>query len=171
MAYELYNVDTDPVLTYYNYATNLAQPTFTTNISGDTTIVTTINGGGGGQATGPTVTFTGGTTGMNFVASGNTISLEGTLVVANGGTGAITPAGARTNLEAAKSGVNTDITELNGASQVDVSSHYEVGGVQVVESQQPAIPDAAGGATVDAEARAAINALLAALRIHGLIDT
>ena len=34
-----------------------------------------------------------------------------------------------------------------------------------------AIPNASGGATVDSEARAAINALLAAVRAHGLIAT
>lgn len=34
-----------------------------------------------------------------------------------------------------------------------------------------AIPNASGGATVDGEARAAINALLAAVRLHGVIAT
>lgn len=34
-----------------------------------------------------------------------------------------------------------------------------------------AIPNASGGAIVDSEARAAINALLAAVRAHGLIAT
>ena len=34
-----------------------------------------------------------------------------------------------------------------------------------------AIPNASGGATVDSEARAAINALLAAVRLHGVIAT
>ena len=43
--------------------------------------------------------------------------------------------------------------------------------VQIIGAQQPAISDASGGGTTDAEARAAINALLAALRVHGLIDT
>jgi hypothetical protein len=110
MAYDLYNADTDPNLIYYNYATTLVQPAITTNITGATTIITTINGGGGGQASGPNVTFGGGTTGLNFIASGSTISLEGTLVVANGGTGAVTAAGARANLSAAASGANSDIT-------------------------------------------------------------
>lgn len=87
MAYDFYNPDVDPNLTYYNYATNLVQPTITQNITGDTTIITTINGGGGGQATGPSITFSGGTTGMNFVASGNQISLTGVLEEGHGGTG------------------------------------------------------------------------------------
>jgi hypothetical protein len=60
---------------------------------------------------------------------------------------------------------------ITGLPNLDVSSYYAVAGVQVVEAQQPAVPDATGGATIDTEARAAINALLAALRIHGLIDT
>ncbi len=47
----------------------------------------------------------------------------------------------------------------------------EIGGDQVVGARQAAIADAAGGATVDAEARAALNALLAACRAHGLIET
>lgn len=46
-----------------------------------------------------------------------------------------------------------------------------VGGVQVVGSQQAAIANASGGTTVDTEARTALNALLAACRSHGLINT
>jgi hypothetical protein len=44
-----------------------------------------------------------------------------------------------------------------------------VGGVRVIGGQQPAIADPAGGTTIDDEARAAISALFAALRSHGLI--
>lgn len=44
-------------------------------------------------------------------------------------------------------------------------------GAQATITQQTAIPDATGGATVDAEARTAINAILAALRTQGLIAT
>lgn len=46
-----------------------------------------------------------------------------------------------------------------------------VDGVQVVGARQAAIANASGGSTVDAEARTAINALLAACRSHGLIAT
>lgn len=42
---------------------------------------------------------------------------------------------------------------------------------QVVGSRQPAIADPDGGAVIDIEARAAIDALLDALRSHGLIAT
>lgn len=44
-----------------------------------------------------------------------------------------------------------------------------VAGNKVVGGRQPAIAAPNGGATVDAEARAAISAVLAALRTHGLI--
>lgn len=44
-----------------------------------------------------------------------------------------------------------------------------VGGNQVVGPQLPAIADPTGGANVDAEARAALAAILARLRAHGLI--
>jgi hypothetical protein len=41
--------------------------------------------------------------------------------------------------------------------------------MKVVGAQGAAVPDASGGTTVDAEARAAINSLLAKCRAHGLI--
>ena len=46
-----------------------------------------------------------------------------------------------------------------------------IGGQPVLGSRQPAIAAPAGGVTVDAEARAAISAILAAMRSHGLIST
>jgi hypothetical protein len=46
-----------------------------------------------------------------------------------------------------------------------------IGGNQVVGAQGAVVADAAGGAVIDAEARTAINTLLARLRVHGLIDT
>ncbi len=50
-------------------------------------------------------------------------------------------------------------------------SQLSVEGVKVIGARAAAIPDPAGGATVDAEGRAAINLILAALRGHGLIAT
>ena len=47
----------------------------------------TITGDSGGPLTSNTFTFTGGTTGLTFAGSGTTEELEGTLDVANGGTG------------------------------------------------------------------------------------
>jgi hypothetical protein len=57
-----------------------------------------------------------------------------------------------------------DIGEVRAAS-------IKVGGTQVVGAQTAAIAAPAGGATVDAEARTALTAVLAALRSHGLIAT
>ena len=44
-----------------------------------------------------------------------------------------------------------------------------VGGNQVVGGRGAAIPDPAGGTTVDSQARATLASLLATLRAHGLI--
>ncbi len=44
-----------------------------------------------------------------------------------------------------------------------------IGGLQVVGARSGAVANVAGGTTVDAEARAAIAALLSAMRGHGLI--
>lgn len=115
-------------------------------VEGGNTIVTNING-----ASGPNITLGSGI-GFGFSGgAGGTINM----VVTNA-------ALVRSSIGAAASGVNTDITQLNGASQVDVSGQYEVAGTQVVGAQQPAIPDSVDPTT---------NLILAALRAHGLIDT
>jgi hypothetical protein len=44
-----------------------------------------------------------------------------------------------------------------------------VEGVRVVTNQQPAVPAATGGATIDTQARDAVNAINNALKIHGLL--
>lgn len=49
-------------------------------------------------------------------------------------------------------------------------SRLVVGGEQVVGDRQPAVPSPSGGTIIDAEARAAIAALIVALKSHGLID-
>lgn len=48
---------------------------------------------------------------------------------------------------------------------------YYVEGDRVVSFRQPAISGPSGGAVQDVEARTILNAMLAALRAHGLIDT
>lgn len=45
-----------------------------------------------------------------------------------------------------------------------------VGGDRIVGTRAAAIPAPSGGATVDAEARSAVSAILNAMRAHGLID-
>jgi Protein of unknown function (DUF2793) len=49
-------------------------------------------------------------------------------------------------------------------------SQFRVGDVQVLTARQSAIASPAGGATIDAESRIAVTAILTALRTHGLID-
>ncbi len=46
-----------------------------------------------------------------------------------------------------------------------------IGGVQVVGSRQTAILGPSGGTNIDAESRAAVDQILAALRQHGLIES
>lgn len=85
-----------------------------TNAAGAITI--SANGVGAGTVT--SVDVDGGTTGMTFsggpITTSGTISMSGTLSIANGGTNANTAAGARANLQAAKSGANSDITSITG---------------------------------------------------------
>lgn len=51
------------------------------------------------------------------------------------------------------------------------AAEVRVAGDRVVGARQPAIASPGGGAVADAEARAAIGAILDALRTHGLIAT
>ena len=46
-----------------------------------------------------------------------------------------------------------------------------IGGEQVVGPRLPDVPSPSGGTTIDAEARAALDAVIATLRSHGLIDS
>lgn len=66
------------------------------------------------------VNASGGSTGLNFsggpITTSGTLTLSGTLGIANGGTGAVNAPGARSNLSAAASGANSDITSLTGLS-------------------------------------------------------
>lgn len=50
------------------------------------------------------------------------------------------------------------------------ASALVIGGKQVVGERRPAVPSPSGGTIIDAEARAAINALIATLMSHGMID-
>lgn len=82
----------DPNILYGSYQGQQQEAFPPTAVPGSVTI-STING-----ISGPTIDFTGGTTGMTFTGVGTDVNLGGTLVIANGGTGAATAAGARTNL-------------------------------------------------------------------------
>ena len=46
-----------------------------------------------------------------------------------------------------------------------------IGGDQVVGPRLAGVPNPSGGTTIDAEARTAVDALIATLRSHGLIDS
>lgn len=85
----------------------------------------TAIGAGTGSGTVTSVALSGGTTGLTVsgspITTSGTITLAGTLAVANGGTGSTTAAGARTNLGAAASGANTDITSLAQSTSVAAS--------------------------------------------------
>ena len=75
---------------------------------------------------------------------------------------------------AVKPTVSTDAAvrmTLSSDGELTVDTQYEVAGTKVVGARGAAVADASGGATVDAEARTAINTLLARLRAHGLIAT
>ncbi|QDZ08671.1 DUF2793 domain-containing protein [Sphingomonas panacisoli] len=72
--------------------------------------------------------------------------------------------------------VTTDglTARFSGGSWVlgeDPCAHLVVGGNRVVGPRQSAIAAPSGGAVIDAESRAALTAILAALRAHGLIAT
>lgn len=73
-----------------------------------------------GLGTVTSVNASGGTTGLTFtggpITEAGVLTLGGTLAVASGGTGATTAANARTNLGAAASGANADITSMTGVT-------------------------------------------------------
>jgi len=78
-------------------------------------------------------TFSAGTTGLTpSGATGGAITLAGTLAVANGGTGATNATDARTNLVAAKSGTNSDITELYALNGTAGGVAYQNAGNQLI---------------------------------------
>lgn len=84
------------------------------------------------------------------------------------------PQGSDTNTGLALSGKGTGSLSLRsggGATRIEVNN-TGVGFFGASPAAQPtAVSDASGGATVDTEARAALNALLARLRTLGLIAT
>jgi hypothetical protein len=53
---------------------------------------------------------------------------------------------------------------------VEQATALKIGGIQVVGPRNAAIASVTGGTTTDTEARIAVNAILSALRTHGLIS-
>jgi len=81
---------------------------------------------------GGVTTFSAGTTGLTpATATGGAVTLAGTLAVTNGGTGATNATDARTNLVAAKSGTNSDITELYALNGTSYGVAYQNAGNQL----------------------------------------
>tara|TARA_R110000765_G_scaffold103556_2_gene193033 strand:+ start:4070 stop:4801 length:732 start_codon:yes stop_codon:yes gene_type:complete len=96
---EITEVDGVPDIFGVNKIT-VSNTTLTDDGNGAVTITT--GGGGGGSGTVTSVGLSGGTTGLTVTGSpittSGTITLGGTLALGNGGTGATTASGARTNL-------------------------------------------------------------------------
>lgn len=67
---------------------------------------------------------------------------------------------------------NSTATKIYFKNQVQFDSQSQVGffGKDAVK-QASAIADASGGATIDSQARTALNSLLATLRTYGIIKT
>jgi hypothetical protein len=81
---------------------------------------------------GGVTTFSAGTTGLTpSGATSGAVTLAGTLAVTNGGTGATNATDARTNLVAAKSGTNSDITELYALNGTSYGVAYQNAGNQL----------------------------------------
>ena len=51
------------------------------------------------------------------------------------------------------------------------AGQVEIAGSRVLSQRQPAIGDPVGGSMIDVEARGAVEAILSAMRAHGLIAT
>lgn len=78
---------------------------------------------------------------------------------------------ASTVIEIDDNKLQTDYGLLNnlGLDLTSETAVLKIDGTQVITSRQSDVPDATGGTTIDTEARASINDLLAKLRTHGLI--
>jgi len=110
----------------------------------DTGWVCTSNAGGTINVTAMTwAQFSGAGSGVSSITFGTTgltpattttgaVTVAGTLAVANGGTGATNATDARTNLVAAKSGTNSDITELYALNGTSYGVAYQNAGNQLI---------------------------------------
>ena len=160
------NVEIQPQQIYYNYVIQIPPASIApTTITGDAAVITTINGNSG-QATGPVITLSGGSTGYEFVASAGTVALA----VSDAAT-------IRSSISAAKSGVNGDITQFTGLTgntgfnawtgTPDQASHATFSGtasVTYVQAELQAVMDSLQQTT------GLIMALLTALLANGVIE-
>lgn len=146
-------------------AGNIAGAVFSGGITASRTVATDLTGTRSGGVWGPMFAFSSlnGGQGINLRAADeilwadSTDSLSGTVDVA---------------ISRVSAGV-LEVTNGTTGTERDLRLRnlLDQNGVQVVTTQGAAVADASGGATIDAEARTAINTLLARLRTHGLIAT
>jgi len=132
----------------------------------DTGWVCTSNAGGTINVTAITwAQFSGAGSGVSAISFGTTgltpsttttgsVTVAGTLAVANGGTGAVNANDARTNLVAAKSGTNSDITELyalngtsGGVAYQNVSNQLIMGSALTFDGTMLYVPGGISGGT------------------------
>lgn len=101
-----------------------------------------------------------------FVSTTNTNSGFNLSVVKNG-------TGSGTLVGLVNSGFGDFLIGYNGSFgervKIDINGQYYVQGTRVLTVQQPFIADPVGGATVDTQARTAINSILDLLAAHGLM--
>lgn len=105
-------------------------------VGGLTAKVNSVTSGGGTSSSGGTtsslLTSVFGRTGAVTAQNGDyTFSqISGTVLTSQGGTGASTPSGARSNLGAAAAGTNSDILALNGLNSLKLTGSQAITGVQ-----------------------------------------
>jgi len=163
-----------PVNTFSTTSTPLANTsnTFTYTWNG-TAWTSAPAGGGGGSGTVTSVDVSGGTTGLTYsggpITASGTITMAGTLAVANGGTGATTVSGAQANLLPAQAGNSGKLLSTDGAG---VLSWVAVGGTGTVTNVTGTLPItvATGTTTPVIAINAATNASAGAIEIATLAE-
>jgi hypothetical protein len=130
-------------------------------------------GGGGGSGTVTSIDVSGGTTGLTYsggpVTASGTITMAGTLAVANGGTGGTTAAAAQANLLPSQAGNPGKLLSTDGAG---VLSWVAAGGTGTVTNVTGTLPItvATGTTTPVIAINAATNAAAGAIEIATLAE-